>query len=151
MMWQNGEEMKDNKQEQLIKVLQENVMENSYMKFLGIEFVKLEDGYSLAKMKYRKDLTNPYGILHGGCLYSFADIAAGTTACMCGNYVTTVSGTLNFLLPAVKTEYVFCESTRLRQGKHLAVFDVKIKDDENQILDSGEFTFFIMDQEVISD
>ncbi|MGN0365646.1 MAG: PaaI family thioesterase [Suilimivivens sp.] len=143
--------MKEDRQSQIKKILEKSMVENSYIKLLGIEMMKFEDGYSLARMKYRKELTNPYGMLHGGCLYSFADIAAGTTACMCGNYVTTVSGTLNFLLPAVETEYVFCESTRLRQGKHLAVFDVKIKDECNRILDSGEFTFFVMDQSVISD
>lgn len=143
--------MKEDRQSQIKKILEKTMAENSYIKFLGIEMMEFEDGYSLARMKYRNELANPYGMLHGGCLYSFADIAAGTTACMCGNYVTTVSGTLNFLLPAVETEYVFCESTRLRQGKHLAVFDVKIKDENNQILDSGEFTFFVMDQLVILD
>ncbi len=92
---------------------------------------------------------NPYGTLHGGSLYSLADIVAGTVACMNGYFVTTVSGNMNFLLPADRTEYVYCEVLKLRQGKHLGVFEVKIKNDKQQILDSGEFTFFVTEQEII--
>lgn len=124
------------------------VTENGYVQFLGIEFQELREGYSKARMKYKKELANPYGMLHGGSLYSMADIVAGTAACMCGYYVTTVSGTLNFLLPADDTKYVYCEAVQLRQGRHLAVYDVKITDDEQHLLDSGEFTFFVTEYKV---
>lgn len=121
------------------------------MQFLGIELLKLKEGYSLARMKYKKELTNPYGMLHGGSLYSLADIVAGMAACMGGHYVTTVSGNMNFLLPADRTEYVYCEATKLRMGKHLAVFDVKLKDDKENILDSGEFTFFVTEHSLVQE
>lgn len=127
------------------------VTENIYVKFLEIEFQELKKGYSKARMKYKKELLNPYGMLHGGSLYSMADIVAGTAACMWGYYVTTVSGTLNFLLPADDIKYVYCEARQLRQGKHLAVYDVKITDDKQQLLDSGEFTFFVTEHKVLPD
>lgn len=117
--------------------------ENQYVRFLGIEIMDLREGYCLARMKNSKELLNPYGMLHGGSLYSLADIAAGTAACMSGHYVTTVSGMMNFLLPAEGTEYVYCEAEKLRIGGHLAVFDVKLKDEDQNILDSGEFTFYV--------
>ena len=68
---------------------------------------------------------------------------------MNGYFVTTVSGNMNFLLPAQNTEYVYCEVKKLRLGRHLAVFDVKIKNDDNQVLDSGEFTFFVTEKKVL--
>lgn len=129
---------------------QKAVTENKYVQFLGIEFLELLKGYGKARMRYKEELANPYGMLHGGCLYSMADIVAGTAACAYGYYVTTVSGTLNFLLPADKTEYVYCEARQLRQGKRLAVYEVKITDDEGKLLDSGEFTFFVTGQSVAS-
>lgn len=130
-------------EQEMKQVLLKIVEENKYMQFLGIEFLELKSGYGLARMKFKKELLNPYGMMHGGSLYSFADIVAGTVACMEGYYVTTVSGNMNFLLPAENTEYVYCEVQKLRIGKHLAVFTIKIKNDKEEILDSGEFTFFI--------
>lgn len=137
------------KEIQIEKTIHKIVTENTYVQFLGIEFHELREGYSKAGMKYKKELINPYGMLHGGSLYSMADIVAGTAACMCGYYVTTVSGTLNFLLPADHTEYVYCEAVCLRHGKHLAVYEVKITDDKQQLLDSGEFTFFVTGHKII--
>lgn len=125
------------------------VTENEYVKFLGIEFQELREGRVKARMKYKKELANPYGMLHGGSLYSMADIVAGSAACMCGYFVTTVSGTLNFLLPADDTEYVYCEAVELRQGRHLAVYDVKITNERKQLLDSGEFIFFVTEHKVL--
>lgn len=141
--------MEDDRSIQLEQAVRKMIEENLYAQFLGMEFVKLRKGYSLSRMKYKKELANPYGLLHGGSLYSLADITAGASACMCGHYVTTVSGSLSFLLPARDTEYVYCEAEELRQGRHLAVFDIKIRDDKKHILDNGEFTFFVMDGEVL--
>lgn len=143
-----NKQMTDEKTIQLEQTMRKIVKENAYMQFLGIEILELKEGYALGRMKYKKELANPYDMLHGGSLYSMADIIAGTAACMGGHFVTTVSGTLNFLLPATQTEYVYCETTALRQGSHLAVYDVRIRDDNQKVLDSGEFTFFITEHEV---
>ncbi|MGN0376907.1 MAG: PaaI family thioesterase [Suilimivivens sp.] len=132
------------------QILRKIIAENTFMQFLGIEFLEIKQGYAVARIKYKKELTNPYGTLHGGSLYSLADIAAGTAACMSGYYVTTVAGNLNFMLPAEGTEYIYCEAVQLRLGKHLAVFEVKLKDDEEKLLDSGEFTFFVTEQKVLA-
>ena len=130
------------------EVLLNMMKENSYMRYLGIEMLEMEEGYGRARMPYKKELANPYGMFHGGCLYSMADIVSGTIASMKGYYVTTVNGSLDFLLPAIDTEYVYCEATELRQGRHLAVYEVKLTDDVGKLLDSGNFTFFVTEQKV---
>lgn len=102
----------------------------------------MKEGFARGRMPYKRELTNPYGFLHGGCLYSLADIVAGNAACMDGTFVTTVSGTMNYLEPAADTDYVYCEAEKLRSGTHLSVFAVRLRDDKGKLLDSGEFTFF---------
>ncbi|MCM1212580.1 MAG: PaaI family thioesterase [Blautia sp.] len=121
-----------------------NILENNdYIRFLGMEFLEVRQDYAYTRMKYKKEIANPYGTLHGGSLYSLADVTAGTAACMGGYYVTTVSGTMNFMLPADRTEYVYCKASMLRGGKHLAVYEVKLLNDADMLLDSGEFTFYV--------
>ncbi|MCM1038576.1 MAG: PaaI family thioesterase [Ruminococcus sp.] len=124
--------------------------ENEYVQFLGIEIEKLVKGHCRGKMKVTKRIENPYNALHGGSLYSLADIVAGTAACTYGHYVVTVSGSMNFLLPAAGMEYVYCEADMVRQGKHLAVYDVKIMDENGNILENASFTFYITERKVLS-
>lgn len=115
---------------------------NEFNKFLGFEYLELNENYSKAKMVYKSSLLNSYGTFHGGALLAFVDAVAGSTASMCGYFVTTVSANLNFLLPAADNECIFCECMKLKTGKHILVYDIRITDTKGNLLDSGEFSFF---------
>lgn len=115
---------------------------NKYNQFIGFEVLELSPTYSKSRIKCDERLYNQYGSIHGGALLSFVDVMAGATGCMSGYYVTTVSANLNFLLPAVNTEYIYCECLKLKTGKHILVFDIRVTDDAGNLLDSGEFSYF---------
>ena len=65
------------KEQKLAEIMQEALMKNSYVKFLGIEFMEFHCKHTVARIPYKEQLLNPYGMLHGGSLYSAADIVAG--------------------------------------------------------------------------
>ncbi|MCR5477581.1 MAG: PaaI family thioesterase [Lachnospiraceae bacterium] len=133
---------KSEKEEKIRETLIRELYENRFNQFIGFEILELSPTYSRARVRYDERLLNPYGSIHGGALLSFVDTMAGATGCMSGYYVTTVSANLNFLLPAVGTEYIYCECMKLKTGKHILVFDIRVTDDAGNILDSGEFSFF---------
>lgn len=139
------------KQAQIREKLINLYYDNPFNKHLGYEYLELNANYSKTRMKVKGDIQNNYGSVHGGALMAFVDACAGTTASMCGYYVTTVSAHLNFLLPAANTEYIYCECLKLKTGKHIAVFDIRVTDDNGNLLDSGEFSFFISKEEVLSE
>ncbi len=115
---------------------------NRYNQFIGFEILELSSTYSKARIRCEERLENTYGSIHGGALLSFVDVMAGATASMSGYYCTTVSANLNFLLPATGTEFIYCECMKLKTGKHILVFDIRVTDDAGNLLDSGEFSFF---------
>lgn len=140
----------DDKEQSLMREkLLELCYENEYNKFIGVEFMELNENYSKARMKFRKEILNPYGFIHGGAILSFVDIVAGYTACMCGHFVTTVNSNLNFLLPAKGTEYIYCECMKLKTGRHILVYDIRITDDKGNIVDSGEYSYFATNKKVM--
>lgn len=122
---------------------------NEFNSHIGYEFLELDINYGKARMKCKTELLNPYGSVHGGVLLSLADAVVGTTACMCGYFATTVSSNMNFLLPAIGSEYIYCEAVLLRAGKHLMVYQVKITDENGKLLDSGEYSYFKTEQSVL--
>ena len=131
------------------QVILDKVAANDFHRFIGLEIMELTPSHSKARIKSTAALANPYGSMHGGVLMSVADTVAGATACMNGRYASTVSASLNFLAPAENTEYVYCECTTIRAGKHMIVLDVKITDDRNELLDSGEFSYFAGKEPVV--
>ena len=128
--------------------MRETLEKNQYISYLGMEFLEMRVGYAKARMKVKKELLNPYGAMHGGSLYSMADTIGGVAACMSGFYVVTVSGSMNYLKPAVNTEYVTCEANCVREGRELAVYDLRILNDHGDILENGSFTYFHLNEKV---
>lgn len=57
--------------------LSDNEKSNPFGQLLGLEFSKMEDGQSRCQLPIREQLLNPYGLVHGGVIYSLADTAMG--------------------------------------------------------------------------
>ena len=130
------------KENRIREKLMAELYSNEYNQFIGFEILELSSTYSRSRVKCDERLQNNYGSIHGGALLSFVDVMAGAAATMNGFYVTTVSANLNFLLPAVDTEYIYCECMKLKTGRHILVYDIRVTDDKGNLLDSGEFSFF---------
>ena len=50
---------------------------NPFGELIGLSFLKLEEGRSECKLHVEEKLLNPYGVVHGGVIYSLADTAMG--------------------------------------------------------------------------
>lgn len=124
------------------------IEENSFAKTIGLEMLELREGYAEGRIPVKEESKNPLGTMHGGCLYSLADIVSGTAATLRGNYVTTVSGEFSFLRPAADTQYVTAKAQEIRFGKNLAVYRVDLVDDAGTVLDIATFTFFDLGKKI---
>lgn len=133
----------------IYKTLLETAQNDDYIKMLGIEIMDISCGYAKSKMKYTSKICNPYNSVHGGCLFSMADITTGYAACSYGNYVSTISGNINYIKPAMNTEYIYCTGQVVRQGKQISVYNVELSDDDGNILETGSFTFFTLNRKVL--
>lgn len=130
----------------LLKFTQDNL----YMRNLKIEILDMKQGFVKAKMLVTKEILNPYGSVHGGCLYFLADIVTGVAACTYGYYSSTINGSMDYILPAMNTEYIICESVQIRQGRHVALYEANLYDDKGQLTDKGRFSFYMMNRPVVS-
>lgn len=136
------------KDELIKEKLLETASNNTYMNMLGIEFIDIKPGYAKSKMKVTPSLYNPYNSVHGGCLYSMADVTAGFAACTYGNYASTISGNMNYLRPAMNTEYIYCVGQVVRHGKKMSVYNVELFNDDGDLLENGTFTFYTLNTKV---
>lgn len=118
------------------------VSQNGFAAYIGMKVTKVETGYAEGRICMKDHHTNPYGGMHGGCVYALADTVAGIAAATAGRAVTTLNGGMNYLRPVKDTEYVICKARAARLGKTIAVIDVVIENDSGDILSSGSFNFY---------
>lgn len=121
---------------------------NPFSKLLEMEILEAEEGYAKGRIPFKREFTNVYGGMHGGCSYALADTLAGVAAATYGNYTTTVNGALNYLLPIKDTAYVYCEARAVRQGSTIGVYEIAISNDAGDILSTGTFTYYRLKEKI---
>lgn len=57
------------------EIVQEMMLNDQFSRWLGIEVLEVSVGHCLLEMKIREDMTNGFGIAHGGISFSVADSA----------------------------------------------------------------------------
>lgn len=126
----------------------QNIIDNNiYMKFLGLEIIKISPEETIGRIPFKEELVNPYDNIHGGVLHSLADIVSGFAACSSGSFHSTVNSSINYIKPAWETEYVYCVAKIVNKGNTLSVYRVEILDDNDKLFADGSFTFYNMKKE----
>ena len=102
---------------------------NPFGELLGLHFTSIEDGHSRCSLEIREGHFNPYGVVHGGVIYSLADTGMGgalysrlkgdelcsTVEIKIVNFRPVTSGTLT------------CDSEVIRRGRRLAFTESEIR------------------------
>ena len=125
------------------------VKQNPYMHDMNIEILEMERGYVKSKMLVTEQILNPYGSVHGGCLYSLADITTGLASSTYNVYSSTIDGRMEYILPAMDTKYVICEGKEIHQGMHVSQYEAFLYDDKGQLVDKASFSFYMMRRRIV--
>lgn len=110
----------------------------------GIVITHAEPGLVRGELTVNENSYNPHGIVHGGALATLADTTAGCCACSKGGNCVTANCSFEFLRPATGKK-IFCEATPKKLGRSLSTIQVTLTNDENAVVATGTFTFFMME------
>lgn len=114
----------------------------NFSAFLGMETTKIERGYAEGHLKIKNEYLNPYGIVHGGVLFSLMDTIGGSCAISLGNKVVTVDASIQYLNAAANTTDLYAYAKALKEGRRLQYVEVKICDKFNNLLCKGLLTYY---------
>lgn len=123
------------------KVIDEINTTNAFGDFLGVKIDEVKAGYAKVSLDIRPEYTNPYNTVHGGVLYTMADLAGGTAAYSYGQPVVTVDSSFHFLNAGRNTTKLIGIGKEKRNGKSISVMDVEILDQDEKLLCAGTFTY----------
>ncbi|CAA6800951.1 MAG: Phenylacetic acid degradation protein PaaD, thioesterase [uncultured Aureispira sp.] len=82
--------------EKAYKIAKEQMYDkDAFSQWLGIEIVALDAGKAVLKMMVRAEMTNGFGIAHGGITYSLADSALAFAANAYGRHSVSVETSIS--------------------------------------------------------
>lgn len=114
---------------------------NAFAMELNMEITEISKGYAETKMPCGPGIMNPIGSVHGGCIFTLADITGGAAASSYGEAVTTANADIHYLRPGIKCGILKGVARELKHGKRMMVYQVEILDDNDQVLAECIFTY----------
>lgn len=114
---------------------------NPFLREQNLRLTALENGRATALMDADSRVLNIYGMVHGGALFSLADMAAGVCALTSSRHVVTLNSSIQFLCAAQAGELKAVASA-LHAGSHTGVYEVKIWDHTGTLCAVAEFTMY---------
>jgi len=119
---------------------------NAFTAHNFIVLERVEPDLAVYRLEIRPESRNPYGMVHGGALYTLADDAAGGAAHTDGRHYVTQHGDLHFLDNRARGT-IRAEGRVRRRGRSTVLVDVDITDQDGVLLAAGTFSYFRVDPE----
>ena len=129
-------------QKEIADYIEEKRNYNEFVKLVGVEFTAFEEGYARAELEIQDKHKNYAGSVHGGCLYTLADTVTATAMATYGYRGTTLSGSMNYLRPAIGAKRLIAEARVVRHGRKITVIDVTIMSEQQKLFANGSFTYY---------
>ena len=126
--------------------VQDRLSRNAFMLYNHMELEALEQDRAVFRLDIRPESRNPFGMVHGGALYTLADNAAGVAAHTDGRSYVTQSGSLHFLRNQ-SAGTVRAEGRVRHRGRSTCLTEVELTGEGGVLLAAGEFTYFCVDPE----
>ena len=122
--------------------------EGTMMETLGIEYLDVREGYVYARMFVKKELSQPYGMLHGGASMALAESIGGAGSSVYVDIKTHVIRGMQLSVNHVKAAkvgtYVYATATILHKGRQTHVWNIDVKNEDGDLVSTCRLTNFIM-------
>ena len=105
---------------------------DAFSQWLGIEVVKVKDGYCELKMTVRKEMLNGFQIAHGGIAYSLADSALAFASNSHGRKSLSVETSISHTVSVKEGDVLTANTEELSLSDKIGVYHITITNQDNQ-------------------
>jgi uncharacterized protein (TIGR00369 family) len=129
------------------KRVEESFKSQKFMEFIGAELTKVEPGFCVIKLPYKKELTQQDGFFHAGIMGTLADNAGGYAAFTLMDQkasLLSVEFKMNLLAPA-EGDTLIAKSRVIKPGRSFTICSAdifSIKDGKEKLCATALMTMF---------
>jgi acyl-CoA thioesterase len=131
------------------KVVNHLLETDLFSKWLGIEIIEIKEGYSKIKMTIRKEMTNGFGIVHGGITFSLADSAFAFACNSRNNLSVALDTSINFTKPALVDDVLIAEAKEIHNGNSTGLYHISVTNQNDHLIAVFKGTCFRMNRNLI--
>ena len=113
------------------KIVSKMINGDAFSQWLGINVIKVSEGFCKLEMRVRKEMTNGFNITHGGISYSLADSALAFAANSDGTQSLSIETSISHTKKVLAGDTLIAETKELSKTNDSAVYSISITNQEN--------------------
>lgn len=105
---------------------------------MGLEVIEISPGYAKVAMDFTPELTNIFGMLHGGAVFSLLDEAFQLACNGHGQVAVALQLNINYLAPAEPGARLFAEAREINATRKTALYDARVWQEDGRGIAAGQ-------------
>ena len=107
---------------------------DAFSQWLGIEILDLDAGKAVLQMTLRQEMTQGFGIAHGGITYSLVDSALAFASNAHGRKSVSVETSISHLLAVKVGDILTATAIEESLSNKIAVYNIRIMNQEDKLV-----------------
>jgi acyl-CoA thioesterase len=118
------------------------IKDTGFMTYNGLYIIDAKENYAKIGVDITEKSLNPYGIVHGGLIYTLADSVMGIALATGGRTGVTLNCNIDYLAPGVGKKLI-ADTEIVKDGKNIVVIRVKVTNEEDTLIATATGTYYI--------
>lgn len=123
-------------------IISKMMEKDAFSRWMGIEILAAKPGYVKISMKIRDEMTNGFGICHGGITFSLADSALAFASNSRGSISVALENNINYTKKVEVGDTLVAETEEIQNGRIIGVYKVKITNQNDDLVADFRGTVF---------
>jgi acyl-CoA thioesterase len=131
--------------EKVFEALRKRARSEPYAKLLGLELVKVEDGYALVRMTVKEVHRNIYDRCHGGALFSLIDEAFQFASNSSGKVEIALNVNVSYMKAPGDGDILQAEAKLVNRSRRVSHFLIEVRNAAGDLMASCQATAYRRD------
>jgi acyl-CoA thioesterase len=118
-----------------------------FSRWLGVEILHVEPARVTLRMAVRQDMTNGFGVCHGGVTFAFADSALAFASNTGGKVTVSIENSMTYPAAVRVGDLLLAEAEREASSRQLAYYRVRVTRGDGAVVALFRGTVFQTDRE----
>lgn len=120
---------------------------DEFSRWLGVELLEVEPDRVMIRMVVRKDMTNGFGVCHGGVTFAFADSAFAFASNTGGQVSVSIENSMTYPAAVLVGDVLVAEAEQEASSRRLAYYRVRVTRDDGTVVALFRGTVYQTDRE----
>jgi acyl-CoA thioesterase len=118
------------------KAIGDRVAQEPFARKLGLRLVEFAEGYARVEMDADPELTNIFGMFHGGAIFSLMDEAFQVACNSHGTMAVALNVSVSYLASPALGARLTAQAREINRTSKTALYEIHVTDDEGKLLAS---------------